>query len=77
MPTRAGALALALALDPGPDLSLPRPQLVPRLGHQMASRFHGHQDCGVWEGGFRIPPPTWTGPQPAWRGAWGCDLSPG
>lgn len=36
MPTRAGALALALALDPGPDLSLPRPQLVPVL----AIRWH-------------------------------------
>lgn len=39
-----------------PDLSLPCPQRVPCLGHQMAPRFHDHQDCGIWEGGFRIPP---------------------
>ena len=72
VPTRAGALAGTI---------LACPSRVPSLFPILAIRWHhgsmGHQDCGVWEGGFLIPPPAWTGPQPSWRGTWGCDLSPG
>lgn len=72
VPTRAGAPAGTVQACPS---------RVPSLFPVLAIRWHhssmGHQDCSIWEGGFLLPLSAWTGPQPAWRGAWGCDLSPG
>lgn len=57
------------------------PSRVPSLLPVLAIRWHhgptDHQDCSIWEGSFLLPLLTRTGPQPTWRGAWGCDLSPG
>lgn len=72
VPTRAGAPAGTVQACPS---------RVPSLFPVLAIRWHhsstGHQHCSIWEGGFLLPLSAWTGPQPAWRGAWGCDLSPG